>query len=158
MPSFKREIGERVLLFEQIDNPGNLGVICRNAIAFGFEDIIYSGVDSFNPKVVQSSQGALFSVNIIKTDDIKRFLVEELKDYKKVATVTPSTANSIDIRGLGTDWGRVVYIFGNESKGLSEGLLSHADIRVHIPCNFESLSVVNAVAIFCFWHNYIGDV
>ncbi|MFT4980991.1 MAG: TrmH family RNA methyltransferase, partial [Bacteroidia bacterium] len=59
-----------VLVLDGIRDPGNLGTIIRTAKWFGVEDIICSEdcVDAYSPKVVQSSMGGLFHVNLNYTE------------------------------------------------------------------------------------------
>ena len=58
MKDDKVEIGNKVLLLDQIQDPGNLGTIIRSAVAFGIETIILSKdtVDLYNPKVIRATQ------------------------------------------------------------------------------------------------------
>ena len=54
-----------ILLLDNINDPGNLGTIIRTAHAFGVNDMILKGVDIYNPKIVRSTQGAIFNINIV---------------------------------------------------------------------------------------------
>ena len=61
-------VGERALILDNIQDPGNLGTIIRSAVAFNIDTIVLSDdtVDLYNPKVVRASQGMMFHVNIIR--------------------------------------------------------------------------------------------
>lgn len=61
------EIKGNVIILDNIKDPGNLGTIIRSAVAFNYETVILSdnSVDIYNPKVVRSSEGMLFNINII---------------------------------------------------------------------------------------------
>ena len=61
------------LVFDRINDPGNLGTIIRTCHWFGVDQIICSvdSVDCYNSKVVQSSMGSLSKVNVVYTDLIK---------------------------------------------------------------------------------------
>ena len=66
---YKKEctrIGNKVLILDRLQDPGNLGTIIRSAVAFGFNTLILSDdtVDLYNPKVIRSTQGMLFNINI----------------------------------------------------------------------------------------------
>ena len=60
-------LGEKILLLDEIQDPGNLGTIIRSAVAFNVDTICLSPdtVDIYNPKVLRSTQGMIFHTNII---------------------------------------------------------------------------------------------
>ena len=67
--SMKKEetIGKKLVLLDRIQDPGNIGTIIRSAVAFGFDTVVL-GVgcaDLYNPKVVRSTKGMIFNINII---------------------------------------------------------------------------------------------
>ena len=66
----EKEIGNKVLVLEDLQDPGNLGTIIRSSVAFNVDTIIVSNntVDIYNDKVLRSSEGMLFHINIVKRD------------------------------------------------------------------------------------------
>ena len=60
-------LGEKILLLDGIQDPGNLGTIIRSAVAFNVDTICLSPdtVDIYNPKVLRSTQGMIFHTNIV---------------------------------------------------------------------------------------------
>ena len=59
----KTIVGNRVLVLDRIQDPGNLGTIIRSSKAFNIDTIILSNtVDLYNPKVLRSTQGLLFNI------------------------------------------------------------------------------------------------
>ena len=66
-------IGNRILILDNIQDPGNLGTIIRSAVAFNIDTIVLSldTVDLYNFKVVRASQGMMFHINIIRRDLFK---------------------------------------------------------------------------------------
>lgn len=66
----EKEINGNVLVLDGLQDPGNLGTIIRSAVAFNVDTIILSKdtVDLYNPKVVRSTQGMNFHINIIRRD------------------------------------------------------------------------------------------
>ena len=66
----EKEIGNKVLILDGIQDPGNLGTIIRSAAAFNIDTIILSKdtVDLYNPKVLRATQGMIFNINIIIKD------------------------------------------------------------------------------------------
>ena len=68
--------GSRLLLLDNVSDPGNLGTIIRSSVAFNIDTIILSedSVNLYNDKVVRSSEGMIFNTNIITmnlSDSIK---------------------------------------------------------------------------------------
>ena len=69
----------KLLLLDGIQDPGNLGTIIRSAVAFHI-DTVYIGkgsVDVYNPKVIRSSQGMIFKINLQTV--VLEDKIEELK-------------------------------------------------------------------------------
>ena len=52
---------DRLIILEDIQDPGNMGAIMRTALAFGYEDIVVSTkcADIYSPKVLRSSMTAV---------------------------------------------------------------------------------------------------
>ena len=74
-----------ILALDDIQDPGNLGTILRTADSVGLKQILVSKgtADCFNPKVVRSTMGAIFRVNVIECEDLKQTLKElRNKEYK----------------------------------------------------------------------------
>ena len=80
--------GEKILILDRVQDPGNLGTIIRSAVAFNIDTIICSNdtVDLYNPKVVRASQGMIFHIPVI-VRDIKKVINDlKSKDYKIIGT------------------------------------------------------------------------
>jgi len=145
---------KRFVIFDRIQDPGNLGTIIRTSDAAGFNTIILDkgSVDPFNPKVVRSSQGSLFHLKIINSD-IKR-IIEELKDRGvKILGTSPKgdkIYTDVNIRD------RLAIVFGNEAKGIRDEILSMCDETIRIPIygRAESLnvSVSSGIILYHFAH------
>ena len=78
--NLKPEKENNILLLDNVQDPGNVGTILRTAHSFGIDCIYMSKgcADIYNPKTIQSSQGALFYIPVIQTD-----LVEGIKSKIK---------------------------------------------------------------------------
>ena len=135
------------LVLDDIQDPGNLGTIIRNADWFGIKNIICSRAtaDCYNPKVVQSTMASLGRVNMIYADIQSLFIVNP--SVPKYAAVLGGK----DIRSLGKIKEGFILI-GNESKGISEELLEMADEKISIPGSgyAESLNAAVATGIILF--------
>ncbi len=140
----EKPIGEKILILDNIQDPGNLGTIIRSAVAFNFDTIVLSPktVDLYNPKVVRSTQGMMFHTNIIIREPVS--FINELKNegYKIVGT---KVTNGIDVRESKT-YSHFALIIGNEGKGMSEELSELCDEYLYIKMNDQCESLNAAVA------------
>lgn len=141
---------DHLLVLDRIQDPGNVGTLIRAACAFGMDGILLSEgcADLYNPKTIQSSQGALFQIPCRVCD-----LSLELKALQSEGTQVLAAAlhqNSIASRDLFTPE-KYALMIGNEGQGLSPELLSLADQTVHIEMKtFESLNAAIAGAVLMY--------
>ena len=146
----EKEIGDRVLILDGIQDPGNLGTIIRSAVAFNINTIILSNdtVDMYNSKVIRSTQGMLFYINIIRTD-----LMEVLPELKRnnYTLYTTNVTNGIDIKKCEKQ-NKFALIVGNEGNGVSKKVSDYADYTIYIKTNnnVESLNVAVATSILLY--------
>ncbi len=144
------KIGNKVVILDDVQDPGNLGTIIRSAVAFNFDTIILSNnsVDLYNPKVIRSTQGMMFKLNIIRCD--LNDIIPELKDngYKVLAT---RVTNGKDVKSL-EKIEKICIIMGNEGNGVKDSILSLADEFIYIKMNktCESLNVGVATSIILY--------
>ncbi len=150
---FKESIfNETILAFDFIQDPGNLGTIIRTADWFGIRHIICSddSVDAFNQKVVQASMGAIFRTKVFHVD-LKEFLTKaQLLEVPVFGTFLEGE----NIYSFGKPL-HGIFLFGNESKGISPTLKPFIAKKLTIP-NFsgmvnktESLNIASSVAVVC---------
>jgi len=146
----EEKIGEKILLLDNIQDPGNLGTIIRSAVAFNIDTIVLSNetVDLYNPKVVRSNQGMMFHTNIIRRNS-KKFINElKEKDYKIVGT---KVTNGHDIR-TSSIYSHFCLVIGNEGKGISREIEELCDEYLYIKMNddCESLNASVAASIIMY--------
>lgn len=142
-----------ILALDGIQDPGNLGTILRTADSVNLRQIIVSKetADAYNPKVVRSTMGAIFRINIIEVDDIVKTLKEVKKNKFKVVATSLQTENSIyDI-----DYNKKVIVIGNESNGVSKEVLDIADCKVKIPMFGKTESLNASVATGIMLYEYV---
>ncbi len=142
---------DRVLVLEDIQDPGNLGTIIRTAEAAGIEAVIMSSgtADIFSPKVVRSTMGSILRVPFTYSPDIKK-TVECLKKSGHVVYAA-HLKGAADMRKTTFEARRAI-IIGNEGRGISDPVAELADIRVFIPMQgeVESLNAAVAAAILMY--------
>ena len=140
-----------ILLLDRIQDPGNLGTIIRSSVASGISQILLpkGTVDPYNPKVVRSTAGAIFSVELFQLNNTIEF-IEKLKekDYLVVGATMDAKENFDKVEYSK----KTVIIIGNEGNGISEELLKLTDYNVSIPLfgEIESLNASIAAAIILY--------
>lgn len=143
-------LGNSILLLDNIQDPGNLGTIIRSAVAFNIDTVIASldTVDFYNSKVVRASQGMLFHVNLIKKDLKKELLELQESGYKVYST---NVKIGKDIKNVEKSE-KFAIIMGNEGSGVKEELACLANEYLYIPMssNCESLNVAVATSIILY--------
>lgn len=139
-----------LLVIEAIEKPGNLGTILRSADAAGVHAVIICDpvTDLFNPNVVRSSTGVLFSVPVAMaaTDEVISFLKN-----RGVRTVATTPAASLSYTNCNLT-GPLAIVMGSEQFGLSEIWLNSCDQQVRIPMagQADSLNVAMATIVTLF--------
>lgn len=141
-------MGEKLLLLDNVQDPGNLGTIIRSCVAFEIDTLILSKdcVDLYNSKVIRASQGMLFNCNII-IDDLEK-VIKDLNGYTIYGTKVDGGQNS---KGALTE-DKIAVIMGNEGNGISENLLNLCNKFLYIKMNknCESLNVAIATSIILY--------
>lgn len=145
-----KQLGNRILILDNIQDPGNLGTIIRSSVAFNFTSVVLSldTVSKYNNKVIRSTQGMLFNTNVISCD-IKS-LIKKLKDedYMIYATDVVGGVNVKDIKKPS----KFAIVMGNEGSGVSSDIKDLADCNLYIKMNkdCESLNVAVASSILMY--------
>lgn len=136
---------DRLIILEDIQDPGNMGAIMRTALAFGYEDIVVSAkcADIYSPKVLRSSMTASVKLNVCKVEDIPAF-VKQLGE-KGFSTVATCLENS---KELGSEKINlpVAVLIGNEGNGLSADTIAASTHKVKIPMSDKIESLNAAVS------------
>lgn len=148
--SLNNNIGNKILILDNIQDPGNLGTIIRSAVAFNIDTIIMSKDTAylFNSKVVRASQGMIFYINFIIADleEVIKNLKE--KGYKIWATNVNSGKSLKNVEIVE----KFAIIMGNEGKGVSKTILDLSDdfLCIDMNSNCESLNVAVATSIILY--------
>ncbi len=145
----EEKIGSKVLALECLQDPGNLGTIIRSAVAFSFDTIILSEdtVDLYNDKVIRSTEGMLFKINIVRKN-LKKTLLDLQNDHKIYVTNVEKGEN---IKKIPKE-SKFVLLIGNEGNGVKESTKKLADYLIKIPMNptCESLNASVAASILMY--------
>ncbi len=141
---------KRIVALDCIQDPGNLGTIIRAAAWFGINTIVCSpdSVDMFNPKVIQSTMGAILHVDVHYAELIYFLKIAKEKEVPVYGTfLEGKPLKNITRRENG------VILFGNESKGISADLKQYITEKIFIPAGgrskpgIDSLNVGMAAAV-----------
>ena len=119
-----------------------MGTLIRTALAFNYDALIISKgtVSIYNPKVIASSKGAIFSLPIIEGD-----LIDYIKDHVVIASTLNDKSINLDELKKPSSF---ILVLGNEGHGISQEIEDNSDIFVKIPIsNIDSLNVAVAGGI-----------
>lgn len=138
---------KRILAFDGVSDPGNLGTLMRTALAFNFDGcfLLPGSVDPFHSKVIRASKGASFILPLAFGTIEDLFALREKNNLELLAA---------DLHGemaekLSPD--RFILTLGNEGVGLTEALKRESTlITLPISSKMESLNVAAAGAILMY--------
>lgn len=142
-----------IVALDDIQDPGNLGTILRTVDSIGLNQILVSKetADSFNPKVVRSTMGAIFRVKVIECDNLTEKLKEARKHKYKVVVSSLQTNNSVyDI-----DYKKKLIVIGNEANGVKKEIQEMADEKIKIPMLGKTESLNASVATGIILYEYV---
>ena len=76
--------GKKIVILDNVQDPGNVGTIIRSAVAFNVDTIVLSNdsVSIFNDKLVRSTEGMIFKINIVRMDLKEAFSIIKKMNIK----------------------------------------------------------------------------
>ena len=142
-----------ILVLDGIQDPGNLGTILRTLDSVNLKQIVLSEntADPYNPKVVRSTMGAIFRVNIVRSKNIIETLKEMQKQKYQIAVTSLDTDKTI----YDVDFNKKVIVIGNEANGVSKEVQDLADVKMIIPMLGKTESLNAAVATGVILYEYV---
>lgn len=139
-----------VVALDRLQDPGNMGTIIRTCDWFGIRTILCGRdtVSCFNPKVVQSTMGAIFRTRILYVD-LPQFLPQQQAEGYRVFGALLDGEN---IYQTTLPSGPSILVIGNESRGISPEVQALVDHRLLIPnlggtCESLNASVAAGILI-----------
>lgn len=134
-----------IIVLDGVKDPGNVGTILRTAEAFDCGIILIDSADIFNPKVVRSSMGAIFSVKAAKMSCENFLTLMKSGGFEITAAVLDDTAEKYFNHYFNK---KSAIVFGSEADGVSTEIFNAAK-KIFIPMRgkAESLNVATAAGI-----------
>ena len=139
-----------IMVLERVEKPGNLGAVLRSADAAKADAVIICDplTDLYNPNLIRSSIGAIFSVPCVACSS--EACIAFLKDHG-IQILTAQLQDSSLY--YDTDMlGGTAIVMGTESTGLTDVWRQAADAHIRIPMlgQLDSLNVSVSAAILLF--------
>ena len=139
-----------VLVLESVEKPGNLGAILRTADAAGLDAVIICDLqtDFYNPNVIRSSIGCVFTVQLASATSeetiqwLKKNSINIFCTYLKASV----SYHTVDFRQPSA------IVMGTEATGLSDIWVQHAHANIIIPMQgkADSMNVSTSTAVVVF--------
>ena len=145
--------GERLLVLDGVQDPGNVGTIWRTADAFGADALILlpGCADPWSPKTVRASMGACFRLPLLSCTLEELTALLAAQNLPLYAAALGEDAQ--DVRAVGLR--RAAVVIGSEGRGISGGVLGHCNKTLKIPMRqrCESLNAAMAAGII-LWESW----
>ncbi|MBQ2693930.1 MAG: RNA methyltransferase [Clostridia bacterium] len=141
----------KYIALENLQDPSNLGAVCRSAEALGLDGLIVSGgCDVYNPKALRAAMGSSLRMPVISVDSLPELIkTANGLGMQTLASVPRNTAT--DIRKVSMQGG-VICCVGNEGSGLTDSVITECKTQVVIPMSgrAESFNASAAAAILAW--------
>ncbi|GEM00632.1 RNA methyltransferase, TrmH family [Halolactibacillus halophilus] len=149
--TYRADRFKKILVLDNVQDPGNVGTMIRTADAFNYDGIILGEgtVDLFNDKVIRSTQGSLFHLPVVKAD--LNILLPDLQ-ARGVQLIASTLEEAIPLAEVKV-FESCAVIVGNEGSGVQKELQQLSDMKVKIPITgkAESLNVGVAAGILLYY-------
>lgn len=137
----------KYIALENIQDPANLGAICRTAEALGIKGaVLYGCCDRYSPKSQRAAMGSLLRLPVIESEDLCSD-IKKLKNMGVKVYATSPDSGAEKITEVSMEGG-VICVIGNEGNGVSDEVFSLCEkVTVPMKGNAESLNASMAAAI-----------
>lgn len=149
---FEGGIEPLLLVLDRVTDVRNFGALCRTAECAGFHAVLVpaKGVAEVNADAVKASAGAVFRLNLCRSNNLKETLKFLKESGMKVIGCTEKAHTSLYAEDFGS--GPLAIVMGSEEDGISPEYLKLCDATVKIPMpgDTQSLNVSAAGAVVMF--------
>jgi tRNA G18 (ribose-2'-O)-methylase SpoU len=147
-----RRVATRLIVVEAVDNPINVGSIVRNAVALGWDGMLFdfTSADPLTRRSLRVSMGQAICFPAARCTHVADELRLLIADGFEVCALTPSS----DAEDIGTIEvaEKLAIVIGSERAGLSSEALAASTHRARIPMasGVDSLNAAAASAVACY--------
>ena len=127
----KNATNSRLVAFDNVSDPGNMGSMIRTCDWFGVDGVILgrNSVELYNPKVLRATMGGVFHLPIVEGVDLLSTISEaKTMGYKMYVTELAGETHFDRVSYNG----KSMIVFGNEAWGVSDQVKQLADVQVSI--------------------------
>jgi TrmH family RNA methyltransferase len=145
----------KILVVEEMVDPGNVGALIRTAHALDVGLFLaLRGADPFHPRSARTSMGSIFRIPILRYDSTDT-LLQTLREHQ-VFTIGATSEASTLLPNASFPNKTMALFIGHEGKGLSQPLRQGLDLSVAIPMisSIDSFSVNAATAVILYAMTY----
>jgi TrmH family RNA methyltransferase len=139
-----------ILILESVEKPGNLGAILRTADAAAVDAVVVCDprTDIYNPNVVRSSLGCIFSIPVATCTTSEAFEFLNKKGIQPYSAALTEKASSYHL----TDFSKPsAIVLGTEANGLTTAWIDHTpNIIIPMLGLHDSLNVSIAAAVLAY--------
>ena len=150
------ELGDKIMIFNGVTSPENVGTITRASAAFNFDSIIYDykSASPFLRRCVRVSMGNIFNVKVHKSN----YLPDTIKSLQDKGYTVIATANESGAKSL-LDYkypSKIAIIIGNEGNGMDREVIEACDQKLFIPIDSDvaHLNAASAATAFLYHSLY----
>ena len=141
--------GKKIIILDDVQDPGNVGTIIRSALAFNVDTVVLSegSVSLYNDKMIRSSEGTIFKMNVVRMNT--ELAIEKIKS-NGIKVYYADMAGKEELDSLELD--SYALVLGSEGQGISDKVKRLADYSISVPINndCESLNVACCGAIIMY--------
>ena len=129
MPTLNNYLTDKVLILDNIQDPGNMGTLLRTSAATNFKSVLLINcVDIYNDKVLRSTMGGIFRVNCIQ---IKAEELQQLKENNYC--IFKADMKGENIFNYSKPVKPFALVIGNEANGVSQQVSNFCTHTLSIP-------------------------
>lgn len=141
---------KRMVMLEDLQDPGNIGAIVRSCDAFGIDGVILAGdcADIFSPKALRSTMGSIFRIPVYTGASAEVLAALKQDGFHCYAAMLDESALGLPDVVFPE---KCAIVIGNEGAGVTKAAAALCDDRLYIPIkNAQSLNAAAAAAIIIY--------
>lgn len=145
-------LGDRIVIFNGVTSPENVGTITRAAMAFSFDSIIYDykSASPYLRRCARVSMGNIFEAKIHKSNYLPR-TIKELQDLGYTVIATANEEGALNLPDYKYPQ-KTCIVIGNEGMGMDREVIDACDVKLKIPITsyVAHLNAASAASIFLY--------